>query len=159
MQRSRKFSTKILLSLFATAAFIFPGAPASAVDSPPSHGDAIVQPLNATGCTWAPGNLAATHCLFVNGRGVIVQFANSTYAAPDVNICSPTAQFQYTRPSGTRTTTTRSGTGCTPVSRYVTLDFAPNNREMANNSTFCARQRNSATSQEFSVWACVNIFK
>ena len=115
------------------------------------------QPAGASssGCTAAPGNLGALTCIYVNGSGLWVNWAQSTYSSPGNNVCNMTAQFKY-RPYGasTYTVSTYSRSGCVFYRMTLTHYFY---RNMTNQSSFCARNKNSATGYTYGPWVCETI--
>lgn len=115
---------------------------------------------DAMGCTAAPGGIGAQNCVTVvnssplGGTGLAYAFSN--YLSASDNVCAITAQFKYTDrtadPNKTKTMTTSSCFYGGSQIKWDPADFA-----LQHGSDFCARQKNSATGQVYSNWACVRI--
>lgn len=166
MSRYRKtlVSAAVAASLLLSgAAQATPGDIAFTGSAPASKeypsGDIDVSPMSATSCQATIGALGATQCFTALSPGVLptvrIISLQIDYAAT-ANICDKHYQFRY-RPAGQtfNTVTGRSDSGCSYAyaSNKLTL-----NRDMQNGSQVCARQRNSATNQEWTAWYCHNVW-
>ncbi len=119
--------------------------------------DGDVTPMDASGCTLAPGTAGTLACISVYGSGTYVWETEPGFISPGNNICNTTAHTRYTK-AGQSVYSNRYGTapGCVVANRYVTvpiLDYAK------NNSTVCGRTKNSVNGQVYTPYACVNVFE
>lgn len=108
------------------------------------------------GCTLAPGSAGALNCVSVEGIGTFVGSADSSYnAMSPVNVCNPIGRFQFKRAGASSYSlmTIAAGT-CGFWKGWVTWGART---WMANNSSFCATQRNSVISS-YANFACVGIW-
>ncbi len=116
---------------------------------------------SASGCTLAPGYTGALNCISVVGSGLVVSSSRSTYV-PGVspwpeNLCSRTHQWRYLRNGNTSyVTRTVNASGCIVGVLNSYVDWSGPGT-MANNSSFCARSKNSHTGGVYSNYACVTI--
>lgn len=112
---------------------------------------------SATGCTSAPGGLGAYHCGSAYGFDRLVLSGRSSYFSglSPTNVCYPYARFKY-KVAGNSwyTNTYQTANTCGWGKGWIDVAFGS---WMANNSSFCTSQINSANSNWPSL-ACVSIY-
>ena len=106
-------------------------------------------------CDWAPGALGALHCASIKGEKLYVEYGSSAYAGVG-NICSATSNFRHTPYGGTQKVTSKTDNGCLLGGLGIKWNVGGS---MKNNTTFCARQKNSGTGYVFSSYSCFNIYQ
>ncbi|KRC37539.1 hypothetical protein [Oerskovia sp. Root22] len=111
------------------------------------------------GCVQAPGWIGSEQCIFLSGDGnLYVNQLKSGYVTTEAkNVCGATAQFRYKGQFAINYTTKEvsGGASCGWLQREVST--YPQ-MSMSAGTTACARQKNDATGQAWTTWACVNIF-
>lgn len=159
-------SMPVLLTTNATANSIDPvvsHAVTEDADGQPLS-DSDVQPMDANGCTTAPGPAGAHNCVVADGHNNIVTHAESKYyyAQPiGSNVCDRKHQFAYTTTSGVRKEPVVNAGGCVnPAAMIVTGDWVDLKTvplTLQPGSSFCTRVNNTGTDHNWSSWACVTV--
>lgn len=122
-----------------------------------------MQPLDAAGCTLAPGYTGAINCISVSGSSNFVNTTRSRYE-PGVSpwpsqICSRTHQWRYTNVGSSSYSYQTSGPhGCILGVLISYVDWTPK-KTYKDGSSFCARSKNSHTNNVYSNYACITIKK
>lgn len=138
-----------ILCLGATTASASTGASPSTA----ATGSGEIQPMNAQGCTLYPGSGASSACATIAGEDLTV-FAISITHFSAGNVCNPVSQFRGTRTNGVVETVTRQKTGCMVGSSGNRWD---NPGVYKRGTQLCARQKDSATNNEYGAWICNRI--
>lgn len=129
-------------------------------------GGTAIQPsassASAYGCTFAPGYSGALNCIDIRGSGLTVNSSRSEYQPGFTpwppNICNRTHQWRYTKNGGSQTTRTSSPSSCIPGILISYVDWS-NPGQMKDQSSFCARSKNSHTNGSYTNYACKTIKK
>jgi hypothetical protein len=120
---------------------------------------------SAYGCTLAPGYASSWNCIDVQGSGLYVDHAISTYDPglpgwPPIpeNLCDRYHQIKFQR-SSSSTYTYWGGTitGCIWGFDASNLWFIDLPNPLKHQSQFCGRTRNTHTDGVLSNWACITI--
>ena len=110
------------------------------------------------GATSAPGSAGAMNMVSIRNDGNDVTYSQSLYNHGvdfRANVCDPTAEWRYRRAgSDSYTKRERSATTCGIWRSYITWSDPG---LMKDGSSFCAKQKNNRTRQEYTNNACVDI--
>lgn len=156
----RRRWTQTLAALLAIG-LVLSAAPALA-DTSPSSTRSEHEALDASGCTLAPGvGAGSQQCIEVYGDHAYVHDTDTIYR-PGVspwppNICNRYGGWKFKRAgSSSYTLRTQGPYGCIPGvlpsshQWYARANFA-------DNSSFCARSKNSHTNNAWTTYACITI--
>lgn len=126
-------------------------------------GDVIntdIRPMDALGCTPAPGNAGSFWCLTVQSeRGSGTDFTRSLieYTATGQNVCDQTTQWKYLPRTSAgwqyKTVTTK---GCRFV--YFKQTWDPAVIWLQHSYEICARVKNNITGGSYTGWLCHTMY-
>lgn len=120
-----------------------------------------IAPMDAIGCTAAPGGFGATVCMTVLNPtpigGVVLDESTLEYVSPGDNVCNQQAQWKYMRRLGLGYEYhTQTSNSCGWGAWSQTWDPEPD-LVLQHSWDICGRVRNSATSQQWTNWVCKTI--